>query len=190
MLPIVEDLLGAHKPLKEDVGNIVKTVTATLDKESPWPFGWFRRRFAKDDDVTKTTLRSLSAIYPFLTDLFLNDRAVDFGLALARLFLMSVPSTPNEAVLLAMGPNHQGRLVEKQGHLRLEWDIARGLGLYGLQERVMRDMAHELGGQLRTNPDWTLGRRPVTVHAQGGCAMSATEAEGVLRPCGRVWTCD
>ena len=190
ILPIVEDLLGAHKPLKEDVGNIVKTVTATLDKESPWPFGWFRRRLAKDEDVTKTTLRSLSTIYPFLTDLFLNDRAVDFGLALARFFLMSVPSTPNEAVLLAMGPDHQGRLVEKQGHLRLEWDIERGLGLYALQERVMRDMAHALGGQLRTNPDWTLGRRPVTVHAQGGCAMSATEADGVLRPCGRVWTCD
>jgi choline dehydrogenase-like flavoprotein len=190
MLPIVEELLSGHRALQEDVGDIVKSVTAALDKESPWPFGWFRRRFAKDDDVTKTTLSSLSTLYPFLTDLFQNDRAVDFGLALARFFLMSTEPTPNEAVLLAMGPDHQGRLVEKQGHLRIEWDIEQGLGLYALQERAMRDMAHQLGGQLRTNPDWTLGRRPVTVHAQGGCAMSATEADGVLRPCGRVWTCD
>lgn len=48
---------------------------------------------------------------------------------------------------------------------------ARRQFIYREQERLMSDIAMALGGELRTSPAWTIGRKPITVHAQGGCAM-------------------
>src|SRR4051812_42514963 len=39
------------------------------------------------------------------------------------------------------------------------------------EERVMRGIADQLGGTLRTSPLWALARRPVTAHSHGGCAL-------------------
>ena len=42
---------------------------------------------------------------------------------------------------------------------------------YTAEELFLRDLAKEMGGELRTNPLWTLGQVPVSSHSQGGCAM-------------------
>jgi choline dehydrogenase-like flavoprotein len=56
---------------------------------------------------------------------------------------------------------------------------ARRLAVYREQERLMSDIAQKAGGELRTNPAWTIGRKPITVHAQGGCAMQrVTDTKG------------
>jgi choline dehydrogenase-like flavoprotein len=54
---------------------------------------------------------------------------------------------------------------------------ARRQFIYREQERLMSDIADALGGELRTSPAWTIGRKPVTVHAQGGCAMGRVTSE-------------
>jgi cholesterol oxidase len=51
---------------------------------------------------------------------------------------------------------------------------------------VLRDIAQEMQGELRTNPSWTVGKRPVTVHAQGGAGMGELGAS-VTDVSGRVW---
>ena len=92
-------------------------------------------------------------------------------------------------VLLCMGPDHAGRLHWREQRLRIEWKLdPHNLDLYDTQERLMRDAAAKLGGELRSNPDWTLGRKPVTVHAQGGCGMAGNKKDGVTTPCARLWT--
>ncbi|HMJ14365.1 MAG TPA: GMC family oxidoreductase, partial [Polyangiaceae bacterium] len=48
-----------------------------------------------------------------------------------------------------------------------------------------RDLAVELGGELRSNPGFTLGRKAVSVHSQGGCGMGAP-GEAVTAPDGQV----
>jgi choline dehydrogenase-like flavoprotein len=58
------------------------------------------------------------------------------------------------------------------------------------QELLLRDIARELGGELRTDPVSTLLDRRVTVHAQGGAPMAEDEAHGVTDPLGRVFGCD
>ena len=55
----------------------------------------------------------------------------------------------------------------------------------------MRDIAARAGGELRTNPAWTLGERPVTVHAQGGCGMGTVTTEfGEVRGFSRLFVMD
>ncbi|HTV24664.1 MAG TPA: GMC oxidoreductase, partial [Polyangiaceae bacterium] len=56
---------------------------------------------------------------------------------------------------------------------------ARRQAIYRRQERLMSDIALATGGELRTNPSWTIGRQPITVHAQGGCVMNeVTDVDG------------
>ena len=57
-----------------------------------------------------------------------------------------------------------------------------------VQERILRDIASSWGGELRTDPQWTLSKRRVTVHPQGGCSMGAGE-EGVTDVFGNVRGC-
>jgi choline dehydrogenase-like flavoprotein len=57
------------------------------------------------------------------------------------------------------------------------------------QERVLRTIAAELGGELRTDPLWTFMDRRVTVHPQGGCRMAESATTGVTNPWGEVFGC-
>src|SRR5580693_135901 len=66
------------------------------------------------------------------------------------------------------------------------FDLAPG---YAREERLMTDMAGALGGELRINPAWAFLGRPITVHNQGGCPMSASEADGVTTVDGQVHDC-
>lgn len=94
------------------------------------------------------------------------------------------------AVLLTMGrDNYRGRLEWNKGALTAALP-ARALDTTNAtHERVLREIAMEWRGELRTNPGWTtLGRR-VSVHSQGGCPMGE-HGSSVTTPEGRVHGCE
>lgn len=105
-----------------------------------------------------------------------------------RLFLDRRPDD-QALLLLAVGVDAApGRLFfDDGGRLLAYWDLAANVPFSSLQERLMRDVAGALGGELRLNPDATARQRPVTVHCLGGCAMADREADGVTDPNGKVW---
>jgi choline dehydrogenase-like flavoprotein len=59
------------------------------------------------------------------------------------------------------------------------------------QERVLRQAAATWGGELRTNPLWTIFGKRVTVHSQGGCPMGrVTNALGEVEGCPGLYVMD
>ena len=94
----------------------------------------------------------------------------------------------DRAVFLAMGRDlasgtlslHPAPGSGATPRLRLKTDLSANSLHYHTQERLMRDMAHQYGGRLRVNPMWSLLRRPITVHGQGGCSMGPTAEDGVV----------
>ena len=92
-------------------------------------------------------------------------------------------------LMLAVGVDAApGRLfVDDSGRLLAYWDLADNVPFSTAQERLMRDVAKALGGELRLNPDSAVRQRPVTVHCLGGCAMADRPEDGVTDPNGKVW---
>lgn len=106
-------------------------------------------------------------------------------------FLLGPKPDDHTAVFLAMGVDSEWELTYSPlGRHRL---FARALDpeqvnrLYRVEERLMRDLANAAQGQLRTNPGFSVGKRPVTVHGQGGCTMGASANHSVVDPTGEVW---
>lgn len=79
-----------------------------------------------------------------------------------------------------------GSLNVDQGDLRVRWETARNQSLYSRQESVLRDLNDSLSGELRLNPIWAILRRPVTVHAQGGCVMDTERWAGCVDEFGEL----
>jgi len=95
-------------------------------------------------------------------------------------------------MLLAMGRDASAGVLEydaKTDRLIADLDLFHLAPGYTRQERLMSDVAGALGGELRTNPAWAFLGRPITVHNQGGCAMSDLPADGVVDPFGEVHGC-
>lgn len=92
-------------------------------------------------------------------------------------------------LMLAVGVDAApGRLfIDDSGRLLAYWDLADNVPFSTAQERLMRDVAKALGGELRLNPDSVVRQRPVTVHCLGGCAMADRPEDGVTDPNGKVW---
>lgn len=99
----------------------------------------------------------------------------------------------HRAVLLGMGrdaaPGHL-HYDRRSNKLWADLDLFYLAPGYTREERLMTDIAGELGGELRTNPAWAFVGKPVTVHSQGGCRMSDSPETGVTDPDGRVHGCD
>lgn len=99
----------------------------------------------------------------------------------------------HRAVLLGMGrdaaPGHL-HYDRRSNKLWADLDLYYLAPGYTREERLMTDIAGELGGELRTNPAWAFVGKPVTVHSQGGCRMSDTAETGVTDPDGRVHGCE
>lgn len=99
----------------------------------------------------------------------------------------------HRAVLLGMGrdaaPGHL-HYDRRSNKLWADLDLYYLAPGYTREERLMTDIAGELGGELRTNPAWAFVGKPVTVHSQGGCRMSDTPDTGVTDPDGRVHGCE
>jgi cholesterol oxidase len=99
----------------------------------------------------------------------------------------------HRAVLLGMGRDAVAGQLHYDRHsdeLRAELDLSRLAPGYTRQERLMSDIARELGGELRTNPAWAFVGKPVTVHNQGGCRMSDDPSSGVTDANGQVYGCE
>lgn len=94
-------------------------------------------------------------------------------------------------VLLAMGRDETpgtitlGRDAEPIIRLKEKADAK----LHGLGELMMRDVAAAVRGKLRVNPLWAFGRKPISVHSQGGCPMASDGSHGVVDPNGEVYGC-
>ena len=70
-----------------------------------------------------------------------------------------------------------GEIRLEDGRLSVRYPLGVKAQTYSEEERVMRAVATALGGRLRTSPLWAFGRRPITVHSQGGCAMRAPRGD-------------
>lgn len=94
-------------------------------------------------------------------------------------------------LLLAMGEDAApgALLFDKAGVMRADLDLFHLADGYTNQELLMKDMARELGGELRLNPAWSFVGKPITVHSQGGCRMSEEPEDGVTNPNGEVHGC-
>jgi choline dehydrogenase-like flavoprotein len=100
------------------------------------------------------------------------------------------------AVLLTMGrDNYRGRLKFENDTLRAMLPTRVLDTTSATHERVLREIAMQWQGELRTNPGWTtLGQR-VSVHSQGGCPMgeagsSVTTADGEVHGCQGLFVMD
>lgn len=83
-----------------------------------------------------------------------------------------------------------GRALASTAPLRAKLPDAIDTPERGVQERVLRDMASNWSGELRTSPLWTFLDRHLTVHPQGGCPMGKDEEHGVTNEAGEVYGCD
>lgn len=108
--------------------------------------------------------------------------------AARKLFLSTGPDD-HAFLMLVMGIDMApGRLyLDDDDRLLGYWNIAANEPFSTMEDRLMRDVAHELGGEMRLNPDSTSRQRPVIVHNLGGCAMSDSPEDGVTDANGKVW---
>ncbi|HEX2672075.1 MAG TPA: GMC family oxidoreductase, partial [Polyangiaceae bacterium] len=94
-------------------------------------------------------------------------------------------------MLLAMGQDAAPGvlLFDKRRGMVADLDLYHLMPGYTNQELLMKDIARELGGELRVNPAWSFFGKPITVHSQGGCRMSEKAEDGVTTPFGQVHGC-
>ncbi|WP_437923706.1 GMC family oxidoreductase [Sorangium sp. So ce291] len=96
----------------------------------------------------------------------------------------------NAAVLLAMGRDRadgQIKLRPIDRGLCVKWNSLANLALYSMEERLCKDVARALGGELVSSPFWEVLHQPVAVHNLGGCMMSDDPEDGVTDPTGQVY---
>jgi choline dehydrogenase-like flavoprotein len=184
------------KVLADEIDGVVKNTLQGLKER--WKRKWLKGfvlgllTAADDRDLLASAADAIVARFPWLDMARLAPDLAAMSVS-GLLALLLGPATDNNiAVLLAMGPDHAWiieRLPGRPTTARPADGQVANVDIYGSQERLMRDVAGALGGELRTNPGWTLGRRPVTVHAQGGCSMGPDDEHGVTDSSGEVRGC-
>lgn len=190
---VLSPLADPAKALKERLQAITNDTTTELPQEGRAEgMGWLERLVLKGfikrinerypAALLNAALDALSKQLPALSFVRRANGLFDLGLDALPALVLGDPPGDRTAVLLAMGPDQAWTLSREGGHTTAtsaaESDLSNAR-LFGAQERLMRDVAGRLDGELRTNPGWTIGRHPVTVHAQGGCAMGlVTESNG------------
>lgn len=94
------------------------------------------------------------------------------------------------AVFLAMGRDRARGRIELHPvtrSLRIRWDLADNLPLYGAEARLARDIVEKMGGTPANQPFWELFKQPVSVHNLGGCCMGDDPSTGVVDGNGEVF---
>ena len=183
---VLRDPLASALRLSDDLrAELRKLDRRVLEKLGPETF--FLSRLVDQEQLLELIAGVTAELYPPLRRLLRKDAGMAALYDVLRALLLAHEPTQHALVLLAMGPDQRGHLSLREGKLRVDWEEDANLELYTRQEQLMRDFAVELGGELRTNPSWTLGRRPVSVHMQGGCSMPDVDtAEGVTDADGQV----
>ncbi len=103
---------------------------------------------------------------------------------------LSAPSHDDTAVFLAMGRDRANGVLalDPLTHtLKVSWDVASNLPLYGAEEQFSTDVANAMGGAVAFNPLWQRLNRPVSVHNLGGCVMADDRGNGVTDAGGEVF---
>ncbi|MEY4582181.1 MAG: hypothetical protein RL701_6884 [Pseudomonadota bacterium] len=96
---------------------------------------------------------------------------------------------PKSAVFLAMGRDRADGRIDLHPLtrcLRIAWNLADNVPLYGAESRLVDDVVEKLGGQPANNPFWERFHQPVSVHNLGGCRMADDAAHGVTDNEGQV----
>jgi cholesterol oxidase len=100
------------------------------------------------------------------------------------------PSHDDTAVFLAMGRDRANGVLALDlptRTLKVGWDTASNLPLYGAEEQFSTDVANAMGGAAAFNPFWQRLHRPVSVHNLGGCVMADDAGHGVIDAGGEVF---
>ncbi len=135
-------------------------------------------------------LRQGSSWLPAAGNLVREEVEVEIRKAVAANGAREAKETATSAVFLAMGRDRANGTVALHPitkKLQIRWDLAGNLPLYDSEDRLIRDVVKELGGQAADNPLWTLLNQPVSVHNLGGCCMADDEVRGVTDANGQVY---
>jgi cholesterol oxidase len=100
------------------------------------------------------------------------------------------PAAQQSAVFLAMGRDRaNGRLLLHPLTFALDvrWNLESNMPLYDVEEKFVKVLAQQMGGEAAMNPFWRLLRLPVTVHNLGGCPLADSRDKGVLGADGEVF---
>ncbi|MGE0080619.1 MAG: alpha/beta fold hydrolase [Thiohalomonadaceae bacterium] len=100
-------------------------------------------------------------------------------------------ATGNTLTFLVMAHDDaNGRMVLDDDRLVVRWPGYGDQPVFKRVDDTLLAATRALGGTFVTNPLWSpqLGRRPVTVHPLGGCAMGEDAAQGVVDHAGRVFS--
>jgi cholesterol oxidase len=71
--------------------------------------------------------------------------------------------------------------------LDVRWNLESNKPLYDVEEKFVKVLAQQMGGEAALNPFWRLLRIPVTVHNLGGCPLADSRDKGVLGADGEVF---
>lgn len=147
---------------------------------------WAYRKAAPSEQIAQATEQTMIARYGL-------DNPMTIARKVSR-FLLGFDDdhkahSEHAMVLLAMGRDDAPAVLRRNADDALELELALkpAAPVYSQQERLMRDLAATLNGKLRVNPAWAFGRKPITVHGQGGCRMADDEDSGVTDAHGMVF---
>jgi cholesterol oxidase len=105
-----------------------------------------------------------------------------------RFDLIGGPPDRKTALFLVMGRDRaDGQIDLLGGELVIRWDVPRHLGLYGAEERIVKELSTQLGGTYASEPFWRFAHQPLTAHPLGGCVMADRIEEGVTNGEGEVF---
>jgi len=95
-----------------------------------------------------------------------------------------------QTYLVMAHDDENGRVTLADGRPRIDWPGVGKEPVFARIDDTLDDATKALGGEYVCNPIWTkaLGRKLITVHPLGGCAMAADAKDGVVDHYGRVFT--
>lgn len=112
-------------------------------------------------------------------------RGIHFG-AVARTQLFLVMARDGTAGQTSTG---QLQFVERRDRVRIEWPGIASAALFADINRRLMELTRGFRGRFVANPLWVnpFGKRLITVHPLGGCAMGTDVHHGVVDHLGRVF---
>ncbi len=136
--------------------------------------------------LTGLAARVVGAGYQMIRSRIDDDPSPQIGTMISRL-LGSGAASAGSMPMLGMGRDiPTGRMSVHDDYLRIENYPAGSRPYFDRLERIMADLAKEMGGEFQQNP-LSLLSRVITVHPLGGAGMGADIASGVIDQWGEVF---
>ena len=176
---LLQALTAPDGALRREVEALDKRVMERLQSEVGRRYGlasWLPsiNKLVDTSVLTESVLGALRDRFPVLGFLP-SGGGVGAGLLKLAIFLvLGHGPSANTDVLLCMGPDHAWKLRLRDAQLRADRigpAAATTSRCMGRKKSGCCACSGQMQGELRTNPSWTIGQRPVTVHAQGGAGM-------------------